>query len=124
ACFEATRLPVSSHRPIVSTRRDGGTISRYVPVTQQLPQLGLRMQEMNRPPTQTLISLYSIVQPLGAYQRTRCCGSVHALKTISRGALKTLVISTSALFSPPCKRGGAGGGVSFVAMILFLIISQ
>src|SRR5579859_5284682 len=80
------------------TNFSGFTISRNTPVIQWLGNSGESMQMRMAPPGLTSTSQTGLVKPCGPHQRISCCGSVHALKTSSRGA-STMRVSTRLRFS-------------------------
>src|SRR5437764_2939676 len=50
-----------------------------------------------------------MVNPFGPHQRLKCCGSVKARKTCSRGASKTRVMTTSCSVAGPLALGSRTG---------------
>jgi hypothetical protein len=77
----------------VKTSGRGGTIAEDAPCHGRT--VGQRMHERHAPPGRTSIVQHVTAQPRGANQCIARSGSVHALKTSSRGASKTRVIQSS-----------------------------
>src|SRR5216684_3470743 len=80
---------------LVKTRRDGGTISRKTPFIGYSAPSGARMTIRSAPPGLRSTSQTGLVKVFGPHHFASCFGSVHALKTSSRGALKTRVMVSS-----------------------------
>src|SRR5216110_1454841 len=69
------------------------------------------------PPGRRSIRQYGSVKPFGPHQRSRRSGSVHALKTSSRGASKTRVMTSS-----PAAGFLAALGSGLLAAMLLLVL--
>src|ERR1700732_1343833 len=80
---------------LVKTRREGGTISRKTPFIGYSAPSGARMTILSAPPGLRSISQTGLVKVFGPHHFASCFGSVHALNTSSRGALKTRVMVSS-----------------------------
>src|SRR5258708_32056403 len=79
------------------------------------------MTNRHRPMTRMSISCVSHVKPAGPNHCGRCCGSVQALNTRSRGAAIT---RDSTISRSMAQMGGAGGaaGVVLLSVIPFLLL--
>src|SRR5258705_1968579 len=80
------------------------------------------MTNRHRPPTRMSISCVSHVKPAGPNHCGRCCGSVQALNTRSRGAAITRD-STISRSRGQVGRAGEVAGV-LVSVILFLLLGS
>src|SRR5712691_9834410 len=80
---------------LVKTRREGGTISRKTPFIGYSPPSGARMTILNAPPGLRSTSQSGLVKVFGPHHFASSFGSVHALNTTLRGALKMRVMVSS-----------------------------
>src|SRR5215204_1422773 len=75
----------SSHRNVY-TRRAGGSIAWNSPERWNSSPSGGCIPNRYSPPTRRSRSISGVVNPRGPHHRARSSGSIHALKTTSRGA--------------------------------------